>query len=158
MIKVVVDKALEESWRELLEEGLSRSEAKIQMAGVRRFTKILETQLRWHGIPYEFKRLPSRICPNCEVKMEELPGRKMRCPRCGLEEDRDRIPILWALRLTESANGRTHLARALNPLGFLSSLYLVVPVHRCTAVHPLSSGGGVLKAHAQFATNERSHV
>jgi putative transposase len=97
--KVVIDNVLEESWRDLLEEGLPRKEAKIYMAGVRRFIKILETQLRWHGIPYEFKRLPSRLCPNCEVEMEELPGRKMKCPRCGLEENRDKIPILWALRL-----------------------------------------------------------
>jgi putative transposase len=97
--KVVVDGALEESWRDLLEEGLTRSEAKIQMAGVRRFIKILETQLKWHGVPYEFRRLPSRVCPNCEVEMEELPGRKMKYSKCGLEENRDRIPILWALRL-----------------------------------------------------------
>jgi putative transposase len=97
--KVVIDKALEESWRELLEEGLSRSEAKIQMASVRRFIRILETQLRWHGVPYEFRRLPSRVCPDCEIEMEELPGRKMRCPSCGLEEDRDKIPVLWALKL-----------------------------------------------------------
>jgi putative transposase len=97
--KVVIDRALEESWRDLLEEGLTRSEAKIQMAGVRRFIKILETQLKWHGVPYEFRRLPSRVCPNCEVEMEELPGRKMKCSKCGLEENRDRIPILWALRL-----------------------------------------------------------
>jgi putative transposase len=97
--KVVIDRALEESWRDLLEEGLSRGEAKIQMAGVRRFIKILETQLRWYGVPYEFKRLPSRICPNCEIEMEELPGRRMKCPSCGLEEDRDKIPVLWALRL-----------------------------------------------------------
>ncbi len=97
--KVVIDNVLEESWRELLEEGLSRRKAKIHMADVRRFTKILETQLKWHGVPYEFKRLPSRVCPNCEVGMEELPGRRMKCPRCGLEEDRDKIPILWALRL-----------------------------------------------------------
>ncbi|MFZ8792907.1 MAG: zinc ribbon domain-containing protein [Acidilobaceae archaeon] len=98
--KVVVDRALEESWRELLEEGLSKREAKIQIASVRRFIKILETQLRWHGVPYEFRRLPSRVCPNCEVEMEELPGRRMKCPRCGLEEDRDKIPILWALKLS----------------------------------------------------------
>jgi putative transposase len=97
--KVVIDKALEESWRELLEEGLTKREAKIQMAGVRRFIKILEIQLRWYGVPYEFKRLPSRVCPECEVEMEELPGRRMKCPRCGLEEDRDKIPVLWALRL-----------------------------------------------------------
>jgi putative transposase len=98
--KVVVDRALEESWRELLEEGLTKSEAKIHMASVRRFIRILETQLRWHGVPYEFKRLPSRLCPNCEVEMEGLPGRKMKCSRCGLEEDRDKIPILWALKLS----------------------------------------------------------
>jgi putative transposase len=97
--KVVIDKALEESWRDLLEEGLSRREAKVHMAGVRRFIKILETQLKWYGVPYEFKRLPSRVCPNCEVEMEELPGRKMRCYICGLEEDRDKIPVLWALKL-----------------------------------------------------------
>jgi putative transposase len=97
--KVVVDKALEESWRDLLEEGLTRCKAKIQMAGVRRFIKLLETQLKWYGVPYEFKRLPSRICPNCEIEMEELSGRRMKCPRCGLEEDRDKIPILWALKL-----------------------------------------------------------
>jgi putative transposase len=97
--KVVIDNALEESWRDLLEEGLSKREAKIHMADVRRFIKILETQLRWHGVPYEFKRLPSRVCPNCEIEMEELPRRKMKCPRCGLEEDRDKIPVLWALKL-----------------------------------------------------------
>jgi putative transposase len=97
--KVVIDRALEESWRDLLEEGLSRGEAKIYMASVRRFIKILETQLKWHGVPYEFKRLPSRVCPECEVGMEELPGRRMKCPRCKLEEDRDKIPILWALKL-----------------------------------------------------------
>jgi putative transposase len=97
--KVVIDRALEESWRDLLEEGLTKRKAKIRMAGVRRFIKILETQLKWHGVPYEFKRLPSRVCPECEVGMEELPGRRMRCPSCGLEEDRDKIPILWALRL-----------------------------------------------------------
>jgi putative transposase len=98
--KMVIDNALEESWRDLLEEGLSKREAKIHMAGVRRFIKILETQLKWHGVPYEFKRLPSRICPNCEVEMEKLPGRRMRCHICGLEEDRDKIPVLWALKLT----------------------------------------------------------
>ena len=98
--KAVINKALEESWRDLLEEGLSRSEAKIQMAGVRRFIKLLETQLKWHGVPYELKRLPSRVCPNCEVEMDEFPGRKMKCPSCGLEEHRDKIPILWALKLT----------------------------------------------------------
>jgi putative transposase len=98
--KVIIDKALEESWRDLLEEGLSRRKAKIYMAGVRRFIKILEIQLKWYGVPYEFKRLPSRVCPNCEIEMEELPGRRMKCPMCGLEEDRDKIPVLWALKLT----------------------------------------------------------
>ncbi len=44
--KVIIDNALEESWRDLLEEGLSRRKAKIYMAGVRRFIKILETQLK----------------------------------------------------------------------------------------------------------------
>jgi putative transposase len=100
--KVIIDNALEESWRDLLEEGLSKREAKLYIAGVRRFIEILETQLRWYGVPYEFRRLPSTLCPNCEIKLETLPGRKMKCPSCGLEEDRDKIPILWMLKTIDT--------------------------------------------------------
>jgi putative transposase len=58
------------------------------MVGVRRFVRILEIQLKWYGVAYEFRRLPSRLC------MEELPGRRMKCPCCWLEEDRDKMPVL----------------------------------------------------------------
>jgi putative transposase len=80
-------------------EGLSREKAKIYMVGVRRFIKILERQLKWYDVAYEFRRLLSRLCPQCEIEMEELPGRRMKCPSCGLEEDRDKMPVLWALKL-----------------------------------------------------------
>jgi putative transposase len=80
-------------------EGLSREKARMYVVGVRRFVRILERQLKWYGTAYEFRRLPSRLCPDCEIEMEELPGRRMRCHICGLEEDRDKIPVLWALKL-----------------------------------------------------------
>jgi hypothetical protein len=38
------------------------------------------------------------LYPDCEVEME-LPGRKMKCLSCWLEEDGDKIPVLWALKL-----------------------------------------------------------
>jgi putative transposase len=80
------------------EEG-SREKARMYMVGVRRFVRILERQLKWYGVAYELGGLPSRLCLKCEIGMEELPGRRMKCPRCGLEEDRDKIPVLWALKL-----------------------------------------------------------
>ncbi len=77
---------------------MSREKARMYVVGVRRFVRILERQLKWYGTAYEFRRLPSRLCPDCEVEME-LPGKKMKCPSCWLEEDRDKIPVLWALKL-----------------------------------------------------------
>jgi len=68
------------------------------MVDVRRFIKILERRLKRYGVAYEFRRLPSRLCPDCEIEMEELSGRRMKCPSCWLEEDRDKMPVLWALK------------------------------------------------------------
>jgi transposase len=80
-------------------EGLSREKAKIYMVGVRRFVRILERQLKRYGVAHEFRRLPSRLCPDREIKMEELPGGRMKCPSCWLEEDRDKMPVLWGTKV-----------------------------------------------------------
>ena len=39
------------------------------------------------------------MCPDCEIEIEELSGRGMKCLNCWLEEDRDKMPVLWALKL-----------------------------------------------------------
>jgi putative transposase len=36
----------------------------------------------------------SSICPNCGSRLKGNGYRRLKCPRCGLEEDRDRIAVL----------------------------------------------------------------
>jgi len=96
-VRVVIDDVLDESRRELLEEKISDSLAKIYFSGVRRFVKLFVNQLRWYGVPYEFKRLYSTICPRCGAKMKELPSRIMKCENCNFGTHRDFIPVMWYL-------------------------------------------------------------
>jgi hypothetical protein len=72
--------------------GFLRADCRFSLLGVR-------TSPLWHGVSYEFRRMHSRLCSQCEIGMEELPGRRMKCPNCGLEEDGDKMPVLWALKL-----------------------------------------------------------
>jgi putative transposase len=44
-------------------------------------------------IPVEPKHTSS-ICPNCSSRLKGNGYRQLKCPRCGLEEDRDRIAVL----------------------------------------------------------------
>jgi IS605 OrfB family transposase len=44
-------------------------------------------------IPVEPKHTSS-ICPSCSSRLRENGYRRLKCPRCGLEEDRDRIAVL----------------------------------------------------------------
>jgi putative transposase len=93
--KVVIDDVLEESRRELLEEGLRGRLVKIYLSGTRRFAKLLVSQLQWHGVQYESKRLYSTLCPKCGDEMEELPGRVVRCGSCGFSAHGDLVPVMW---------------------------------------------------------------
>jgi putative transposase len=99
---VVIDDMLEESRRELLEERISSGLAKTYLFGVRRFVKLFVNQLRWYGVPYEFKRLYSTVCPRCRSKLRELPGRIMKCENCDLSVHRDFVPVMWYLFHTEN--------------------------------------------------------
>jgi len=89
---------LDESRRELIEMKLPSGLRKVYLAETRRFVKLLIAQLEWYGVPYEFKRLPSTICPNCGSELTQLPGRIMICENCGFKAPRDKIPIHWAMR------------------------------------------------------------
>jgi putative transposase len=94
---VIIDDMIEESRRELLEEKIPRGLRKIYLAETRRFVKLLITQLRWYGVPYEFKRLPSTVCPICQHELTQEEERTMVCTNCGFKAPRDKVPIHWAL-------------------------------------------------------------
>jgi transposase len=44
-------------------------------------------------IPVEAEHTSS-ICPNCGSRLRENGYRRLECPKCGLEEDRDGIAVL----------------------------------------------------------------
>jgi len=96
---VIIDDMLEESRRELLEEKIPSSLKKLYLAYTRRFVRLLITQLEWYGVPYDFKRLPSTVCPICERSLTQLPGRIMACENCGFKAPRDKVPMYWAMKL-----------------------------------------------------------
>jgi len=95
---VIIDDMIEESRRELIEERIPRGLRKVYLAETRRFVKLLITQLRWYGVPYEFRRLPSTICPICGHELIQERNRVMACQNCGYKAPRDLVPIHWALR------------------------------------------------------------
>ena len=97
--EVLIDDVIDESRRELIEEKLPSGLRKIYLAEVRRFVKLLTTQLQWYGVPYRFKRLPSTICPVCQHELTQLPGRIMVCTNCGFKAPRDKVPMYWAIKL-----------------------------------------------------------
>jgi IS605 OrfB family transposase len=49
-----------------------------------------------NGVPYERvdPRGTSTTCPKCGVKLVEVGHRRLKCPVCGLEEDRDTIAVM----------------------------------------------------------------
>jgi len=95
---LVIDDVTEESRRELLEEKLPPDVVKLLMSNLKRFVHQLETLAQWYGVPHEFKRLPSTICPICQHELTQEEGRTMVCKNCGFKAPRDLVPMHWALR------------------------------------------------------------
>jgi len=100
---VIIDDIIEESRRELLEMKIPSGLRKIYLAETRRFVKLLVTQLQWYGVPYEFKRLPSTVCPICGHKLIQERGRIMVCTNCGFKTPRDKVPMYWVVRAMPKA-------------------------------------------------------
>jgi putative transposase len=98
--EVLIDDMIEESRRELIEEKIPSGLRKIYLAETRRFVKLFTTQLQWYGVPYEFKRLPSTVCPICGHKLIQERGRVMVCENCGFKAPRDKVPIHWAIKIS----------------------------------------------------------
>jgi putative transposase len=96
---VIIDDMIEESRKELIEEKIPSGLRKLYLMYTRRFVKLLITQLQWYGVPYEFKRLPSTLCPICEHELTQLPGRIMVCENCGFKAPRDMVPMYWAIKI-----------------------------------------------------------
>jgi len=103
---VIIDDMIEESRRELLEMKLPRGLRKLYLMYTKRFVKLLTTQLEWYGVPYEFRRLPSTICPMCGSKLVQEDGRVMVCPSCKFKAPRDMVPMYWAIKV-EIENARS---------------------------------------------------
>jgi len=89
---VFVDVPFDESLRN---NGLQRT--------LRSFAKRLENALGFEGIVTVERTLPSKRCPLCGAKLEEVRKRArtrvMRCTDCGREFERDSVPALHALKL-----------------------------------------------------------
>jgi len=96
---LVIDDMTEESRKELLEEKLPSDVIKLLMSNLRRFVRQLETLAKWYGVPYEFRRLPSTVCPVCGRELTQLPGRIMVCMNCGFKAPRDKVPMYWAIKV-----------------------------------------------------------
>jgi putative transposase len=85
--------------------------------------RLVKAPAEWHGVPYIETRLYSTICPRCETKMMELPGRRVKCPSCGLEAGRDEVPIMWAIKRFD----KLLKAAKSQPLAFLSPAMFISP-------------------------------
>ncbi|AFA40169.1 Transposase-like protein [Pyrobaculum oguniense TE7] len=109
---IVVDAPKDESLREIKQSRYAPSK-KIYL-DVGRLKKRIKQLAEWYGVPYREARLYSTICPRCEAKMEELPNRRVRCPKCGFEAPRDEVPLMWtAKRFSELTPSFSSLAIAL---------------------------------------------
>jgi len=95
--KVIIDDVDWESLKELLMRRYGKKIGKLLLSGLKGFVKLLVTQLQWYGVPYEFKRLYSRKCPNCKHKLTQQKGRVMICTNCSFKAPRDMVPIYWVL-------------------------------------------------------------
>jgi putative transposase len=95
---LIIDDVTEESRKELLEEKLPSDVIKLLMSNLKRFVHQLETLAQWYGVPYEFRRLYSTVCPVCGSKLVQEDDRVMVCGNCGFRAPRDMVPMYWALR------------------------------------------------------------
>jgi len=96
---LIIDDMIEESRKELLEEKLPPDVIKLLMSNLKRFVHQLETLAQWYGVPYEFRRLYSTVCPVCGSKLVQEDDRVMVCGNCGFKAPRDMVPMYWALKL-----------------------------------------------------------
>ena len=92
---VAADVPDDKSIRQLKEGRYSaKKKALLNFGRLRR--RIRELAERY-GIAYREERLYFTICPNCSLKMEEKPNRRVKC-QCGFKAHRDEVPAIWAMK------------------------------------------------------------
>ena len=73
------------------------------------FKKHLENILSWYGVYWEEVRLYSTRCPLCGGRMKLAEKTRRRrivvCNECGFREDRDNVPLYWALKILPTLEG-----------------------------------------------------
>jgi ribosomal protein S27AE len=57
--------------------------------------KLLRNLARYEGARFKLYRVSGRRCPNCGEWGVEIAHRRYRCPRCGIEWDRDKCATFW---------------------------------------------------------------
>jgi len=70
--------------------------ARLALWAYRELQKWIEWKARLYGVPV-FKVSPrgtSSICPNCGSRLRSMGNRRLKCPVCGLEGDRDLIAAI----------------------------------------------------------------
>ncbi|MGC9178577.1 MAG: RNA-guided endonuclease TnpB family protein [Vulcanisaeta sp.] len=74
---------------------------KLIMLGYRRLAHWIDWEARKHGVPVKVvsPKGTSTKCPVCGAKMTETSHRRLKCPRCGFEEDRDVIAVINLSRM-----------------------------------------------------------
>ncbi len=75
---------------------LRRYRTALIMLSYRRLAQWIDWEAEKHGVPIKVvnPRGTSTTCPFCHTKMIEVRYRRLKCPRCGFEEDRDIIAVI----------------------------------------------------------------
>jgi ribosomal protein S27AE len=57
--------------------------------------RLLRNLARYEGARFKLYRVSGKQCPNCGEWGIEVAHRRYRCPRCGIEWDRDKCATFW---------------------------------------------------------------
>jgi len=94
------------SIKERVLNGSKKMNRKLSKWNARELQRLIEYKAKWLGVPvvYVDPKNSSRVCPVCGGWLIPQEGRLMKCPNCGLVEDRDFIAVLnlrmWGLGVT----------------------------------------------------------
>jgi IS605 OrfB family transposase len=99
---------------------------KLIIMGYSRLGRWIDWQAEKHGVPLAIVNPngTSSECPKCDSKLEEAGYRRLRCPRCGFEADRD---IIGKLNIRK---------RALKTLGISGGSLTTPTAPQMTDVNP----------------------
>jgi IS605 OrfB family transposase len=106
---------------------------KLIIMGYSRLVKWIDWQAMKHGAPLAIvdPRGTSSECPQCDSKMAESGYRRLRCPSCGFEADRD---VVGKLNIRK---------RALKILGISGGALALLTAPQIIDVNPNRWGGNL---------------